>query len=356
MSRIACIVFFVLLVVPCISDAETIDVQIKGVDDGAKTTKQRDYKEAVLFAKREAIERAGVKIKSMTTVRDMVVNSDYIESKAEAVLMPGYNILDMGYSSDGTYQIVLIGKVKTVSEGIDSKELRYAKSLMDRGEKAKAEKIITDIIENSKDDNAVAEAMYCQVLWKFASDANDTYDKLRAYYPKSQYVSRLKSVLAEREATLRGIESKIGRIKDQDGRFFLGAEGILLDTSTGLEWYPLKSQRHDYITCDWEEARKKIEALSIRGGGWRLPSKSQIRHLYNPSKPFNTATKLMSKPERSGNDFTVWLDHSEPDGYNGIRGMFFNFDNGKRYWEKLHHEKRSRLKTECTAIAVRSRR
>jgi len=45
--------FFALLIVPCISNAETIDVQIKGVDDGVKTTKQRDYKEAVLFAKRE---------------------------------------------------------------------------------------------------------------------------------------------------------------------------------------------------------------------------------------------------------------------------------------------------------------
>ena len=137
--------------------------QIKGVDDGARTTTQRDYKEAVLFAKREAIERAGVKIKSMITIKDMVLYSDYIESKAEAVLLPGYNILDMGYSADGTYQVVLVGKVKTVSEGIDSKELRYAKSLMDSGEKAKAKRIITDIIENSKHDNTVAEAMYCQV-------------------------------------------------------------------------------------------------------------------------------------------------------------------------------------------------
>jgi len=62
--------------------AGTIDVQIKGIDDGVRATKQQDYKEAVLFAKREAIERAGVKIKSITTVKDMVVNSDYIESKA----------------------------------------------------------------------------------------------------------------------------------------------------------------------------------------------------------------------------------------------------------------------------------
>jgi len=127
MLRIAYIVFFALLVVPCISDAETIDVHIKGVDDGVKTRKQQNYKEAVLFAKREAIERAGVQIKAIITVKDLVLNSDYIESKAEAVLLLGYNILDMGYSADGTYQIVLIGKVKTVSEGLDSKELRYAK-------------------------------------------------------------------------------------------------------------------------------------------------------------------------------------------------------------------------------------
>lgn len=108
-----CIVLIVLLITPFTSNAETIDVQIKGVDDGVKTTRQGDYKEAVLFAKREAIERAGVKIKSMTTVKDMVVNSDYIESQAEAVLLPGYNILDMDYSADGTYQIVLVGKIKT---------------------------------------------------------------------------------------------------------------------------------------------------------------------------------------------------------------------------------------------------
>ena len=113
MSRLTCIVLIALLVVPCISQAETIDVHIKGVDDGVKTTKQQDYKEAVLFAKREAVERAGVMIKAITTVKDLVLNSDYIESQAEAVLLPGYNIIDMGYSENGTYQVVLIGKIRT---------------------------------------------------------------------------------------------------------------------------------------------------------------------------------------------------------------------------------------------------
>jgi len=94
-----------------ISNAEVIDVNFKGVDDGIKTTKQQDYKEAVLFAKLEAIERAGVKIKALTTSKDFVVNSDYIESKAEAVLLPGYNVVDVGYQTDGTYLVFLVGKV-----------------------------------------------------------------------------------------------------------------------------------------------------------------------------------------------------------------------------------------------------
>ncbi len=332
MSRIACIVFFALLVAPCISDAETIDVQIKGVDDGAKTTKQRDYKEAVLFAKREAIERAGVKIKSMTTVKDLVVNSDYIESKAEAVLLPGYNILDMGYSVDGTYQIVLVGKVKTVSEGIDSKELRYAKSLVERGEKSKARRIMTDILNNSKDDNVVAEAMYCSVLWQFASDEIDTLQKLKAYYPNSKYVSRLKAVLEEREKQEERRRLEAERKKKQeerkrleaerkkkqeerrrleaerkkkqeerrrfkakyepivggsirtDGHFIAGDKKVVLDTKTGFMWAE-KTIGHSFSVVTWHEAKASCE--NYRGGGytdWRMPTLHELATLYDKNK------------------------------------------------------------------------
>jgi len=97
---------------------ETIDVHLKGIDDGVESTRQKDYKEAVLFAKREAIERAGVKVKAMTTVQDLVVNSDYIESEAEGILLPGYDIVDVGYTEDGTYQVVLVGKIAVAETGI----------------------------------------------------------------------------------------------------------------------------------------------------------------------------------------------------------------------------------------------
>jgi hypothetical protein len=70
------LIFFALIVLDVFlsaAHAETIDVRIKGFDDGLKTTRQQDYKEACLFAKREAIERAGVKISSTAKVEDFVL-------------------------------------------------------------------------------------------------------------------------------------------------------------------------------------------------------------------------------------------------------------------------------------------
>ena len=107
-------VLLLLIILPLAGAAsaqETIDVQIKGFDDGERTTQQADYQEAVLFAKREAIERAGVRVKSLTTMEDFQLQSDYIESAAEAVLLPGFTILDIGYQNDGTYLVILTGQV-----------------------------------------------------------------------------------------------------------------------------------------------------------------------------------------------------------------------------------------------------
>jgi hypothetical protein len=106
-----------LLCTPAIS--ETLDVTIKGFDDGQKTSRQQDYKEAVLDAKRQAIEQAGVTVESKSTVRNSVLQEDFIETQAKAVLLPGFQITDIGYMQDGTYQIVLTGKVQVQPKPAD---------------------------------------------------------------------------------------------------------------------------------------------------------------------------------------------------------------------------------------------
>lgn len=96
---------------PCVL-AETIDVLIKGIDDGVKSSRERDYKEAVMNAKLQAIERAGVAVSSLTIVENFMLRFDMIESRAKAVLLPGFQVIDVGYQTDGTYQVVLSGKVQ----------------------------------------------------------------------------------------------------------------------------------------------------------------------------------------------------------------------------------------------------
>lgn len=162
MPRITYIVLLVLLLIPCMANSETINVHIKGIDDGIRTSIQQDYKEAVLFAKREAIERAGVKIKSKSMMKNFVLYDDYIESEAETVLLPGYDILDMGYSTDGTYQVVLIGKVK--SSGIQQKSQNGGKDVMIEKHKCKdcLFKIVAETIGVSMDKDEINARIFAE--------------------------------------------------------------------------------------------------------------------------------------------------------------------------------------------------
>lgn len=106
-----------LLLVPTLVSAETIDVTIKGVDDGVRSNKQQDYEEALLHAKLQAIERAGVEIESITRIVNFQTKLQQVETKAKAVLLPGFQVIDIGYTEDGTYQVVLIGQI---SSGVPS--------------------------------------------------------------------------------------------------------------------------------------------------------------------------------------------------------------------------------------------
>jgi hypothetical protein len=146
------------------ANSETINVHIKGVDDGIKTSIQQDYKEAVLFAKREAIERAGVQIKSKSMMKNFLFYDDYIESEAKAVLLPGYRIMDMGYSTAGTYQVVLIGKVKVKSSGIQAEGQNGTKDVTIQKHKCKdcLSQIVAETIGVSMDKDEISARIFAE--------------------------------------------------------------------------------------------------------------------------------------------------------------------------------------------------
>jgi len=57
-------------------------------------------------AKRQACEKAGLQIKSKTTVENFQTVFDHVESESEAVLLPGFQIIDIGYVALVTYSLL----------------------------------------------------------------------------------------------------------------------------------------------------------------------------------------------------------------------------------------------------------
>jgi len=110
-SESALLLLFALPPVADLAHAEQLQVTVRGVDDGIPTTPQKDRDEAELDAMRQAVERAGVDISAVTEMDMFELKRDFITSTADAVLLPGYSMEDIGYQKDGTYLVVLSGKV-----------------------------------------------------------------------------------------------------------------------------------------------------------------------------------------------------------------------------------------------------
>lgn len=128
---------------------ETIDVTETGVSDSIRNGEQKDYTEALMDAKRKAIEKAGVNVKSTTEVKNFKLKNDEIESKSEGVILPGYHVKKLGYGKDGVYRVVLTARVRNGQDNSDIQEAQkhydIALSLLKHGNASSA----TFSIENA---------------------------------------------------------------------------------------------------------------------------------------------------------------------------------------------------------------
>lgn len=195
---------FLILIFFCVlpvSAQEIIEISVKGISDAVNDGAQKDRMEAIMDAKHQACEKAGVKIEAKTTVENFQTVYDLIESRSETVLLPGFQIIDIGYVQDGTYQVVLSGKIQVVEqdEQISAKELRYAKSLRDRGNHAQCEAILKKYIDNDDPevpDALKEEALYLYIKWGYSWSIEEHVQKFAAYYPESAFLSKLEAFAA----------------------------------------------------------------------------------------------------------------------------------------------------------------
>ena len=63
--------------------------------------------------------------------------------------------------------------------------------------------------------------------------------------------------------------------KSADGRFTRYGNGVIFDSQTDLEWYVGPDRR-----LDWQEAKAWVENLTVAGGGWYMPTRDELRALY----------------------------------------------------------------------------
>jgi hypothetical protein len=194
MMKVSMIMFLFLCLIN-LSAQDVLDIAVKGISDAQNDGAQKDRLEAILDAKRQACEKAGLKINAKTTVENFQTVYDYVETEAEAVLLPGFQIVEVGYMADGTYQVVLSGKVKVVvEEEISMKELRYAKSLNDKGQYSQCEKILRKYIDsNDKDvsEELREEALYYLIKWGYSFNIEGDVQKYASYYPDSKNIKKL---------------------------------------------------------------------------------------------------------------------------------------------------------------------
>ncbi|MEN6627779.1 MAG: hypothetical protein ABFD69_16250 [Candidatus Sumerlaeia bacterium] len=80
---------------------------------------------------------------------------------------------------------------------------------------------------------------------------------------------------------------------DEPGRFSRNPNGIVVDTITGLEWYLDPGP----IT-EWESAMKWASALNLDGGGFRLPTSSELAGLYQNNPTGSHIDPAFAAPEK----------------------------------------------------------
>ena len=179
--RVIMIFIFLLFLPLClVHSQQVIDVVEHGISDENRDSKQQDRDEAILDAKLKAIEKAGVNIEAVTTIVDFKLKKDWIESKAEAYMLPGFQIMETGYGEDNLYHVVLIGKVRASlssdeSSGITDEEeraFRYAKLVIeDPLQREKGRKLMTDYLSKYGGNDYADDALACLIQY-----ALDKYD------------------------------------------------------------------------------------------------------------------------------------------------------------------------------------
>lgn len=116
-----------------------------------------------------------------------------------------------------------------------------------------------------------------------------TLDELETRLNKKKEVEIMGAHQKTSNYSINTLPSSISStVVESDGIYVAHANGIVKDTSTGLEWKTGRDRG-----TDWNEARSWVQSLNLDGGGWRMPTMYELDSLYNKSAGPHNITPLL---------------------------------------------------------------
>jgi len=117
---------------------------------------------------------------------------------------------------------------------------------------------------------------------------------------------------------------------------FVCYNGIVMDKNTGLEW--LAGPDRD---TTWDKGKSWVENLTVAGGGWRMPTRKELKALYQKGAGTRNMTKLLKTT-----GWYVWSGETK----DSSSAWVFGFGDGGEGWGSRNGSHHGR------GFAVRSRR
>ncbi len=217
MSAWIVILSYLFLFMGALKAQDIIDVSEQGISDEIRNSRQLDRDEAIMDAKLKAIQKAGINVQSVTTVESFQLKKDWIESKAQACILPGFQIIDVGYGTDGHYHVVLVGKISKSSSEEESegdKKYRDAKIIMEH-DKDRGIKLMQEVVDKYPRCIFANDALLVIIKNQISKirnmeRRNELCLKLQAILSSVPYVADQQRLVMEKKQKQDKIRNKIG--------------------------------------------------------------------------------------------------------------------------------------------------
>ncbi len=132
------------------------------------------------------------------------------------------------------------------------------------------------------------------------------------------------------------IKANVIKIISRDKQFIRYNTDFVYDKSTGLEWITGPDK-----DTTWGDAKRWVESLDVAGGGWRMPTREELKTLYKEGAGERDMTPVLKTT-----GWWVWSGETK----SSSSAWGFNFFNGNEAWDDRDSAGNGR------GFAVRSRR